>query len=145
MKRVTAIERKYDMQTRVVATLAAAFITMFLLLHLFRFEEVTEILAGYLRVDVTAARLVLGLVVVTELFTLPVLLGITLSPLMRIVSLAAAWPPLVCWLVLARLAGENDSGYLGGVIEVPIMATTLLVLVMMAILAFAQRKIIAAH
>lgn len=105
-------------QTTILGTISAFVLLVLLLLQLFGFEELPEIVRYFWGMSTEEAGLiVVALLVITELFALPVLLGMKLSPLMRWVSTVAGVLVLVYWTVASFYtisSGQvKNSGILG--------------------------------
>lgn len=110
----------------------AAIITVMAVLQLFAFEDFLPLLSAYVLPGGDGMAMVAAsLIAIVEVFALPFLLRMTLSPLMRWFSLvcslavAGAWLKLSVFAILTNVSLEN-SGLLGSKIEVatglPMMA-----------------------
>lgn len=124
-----------------IAWIYAALLTVMALGQLFAFEEFIPLIREYnLPGAWGTASLVAGLIVVTEVFALPFLLRMRLSPLMRwfgficSVAAAAAWVKLSVYALLADTALEN-SGILGTKIATPTGFITLVISLTLLVLA----------
>lgn len=104
---------------RMVAYFYAFILVVFALAQLFTFDEFSKLLEGFgIPGGVPVAHLVAGMMVVSEVFALPFLLGMSLSPLMRFVSMGLGllvpigWFKLSLGVVLTDNAVSN-IGFLG--------------------------------
>lgn len=76
-------------------------------------------------VTMQLATVLAALVVILEVFSIPFLLGMWLSPLMRLVSMVFGWLVIAWWLYVlvwqnvTPLALENN-GLLGGLVHLPV-------------------------
>lgn len=102
-----------------IAYFYAFILVVFALAQLYAFDDFTKLLESFwLPGGVPIAHLVAGVIVVSEVFALPFLLSMDLSPLMRVVSMvmgwvtAATWIKLSLWLILTTNAVHN-IGFLG--------------------------------
>ena len=103
----------------------ALIVTVMVVLQLFAFEDFIPLLGEYiLPSGLTTPTFVAVLIVAVEVFALPFLLHMSLSPLMRWLSLvcglavAGAWVKLSLWALWNDNILEN-SGLLGSKIAVP--------------------------
>lgn len=119
----------------VVAWTYAAVLVVMVLSQLFAFEDFIPLMDTDHKVAVIASCLI----VFAEVFALPFLLRMPLSPLMRWMSLVCSVLVPTVWLKLAIAAQINDvttnSGMLGVVLDVPTGTPSLifaLILVMLA-------------
>lgn len=93
--------------------------------QLFSFEKFPNLMSGYwLLGDQVAVHLVAALIVTAEVFSLPFLLRMAVSPLMRILSLVAGWYAALTWLVLGiwvvvTTNSVQNSGVLGASVRLP--------------------------
>jgi len=102
-----------------IAYMYAIILIVFVLAQLFTFDDfLTLIESFWLPGGAPVAHLLGGIIVISEVFALPFLLGMKLSPLMRIISMGLGWlVPLIWfklsfWLVLTVNAVSN-IGILG--------------------------------
>lgn len=109
-----------------VALLFASILIMMVLAQLFEFENFVPLLERFeLPGGFGMAVLVAGVIVVSEVFALPFLLRMRLSPLMRIASMICGWVAVTLWLLLTvwlnlTLPGVETVGFLGTRIELPV-------------------------
>lgn len=109
---------------KVVAWVYVAILTVMVVAQLFAFEDFIPLIANYqLPGDYGTASLVGGLIVLFEVFALPLLLRMQLSPLFRWFSLVCSVAAALLWVMLA-VVGLSDtsvqnSGLLGSVVTVP--------------------------
>jgi len=87
------------------AYMYAGLLTVFAVSQLFKFEEFIEIIQsfGFVGSD-SGAHLFASLIVVAEVFALPFLLGLRLSPAMRLGSMVMGWLVPALWLYLSFVA-----------------------------------------
>ena len=107
------------------AMIYAFIITVMVALQLFAFEDFIPIINDYvLPSGLTTPAFVAAVIVAVEVFALPFLLRMSLSPLMRWFSLvcsvavASAWVKLSLWALWNNNLLEN-SGMLGSKIAIP--------------------------
>jgi len=100
--------------------LAGAFV-VFALLHLVRIDKLIPVIAQVLPGGVGAAEIFVACIVVAEVFALPFLLGLTISPLARfcsgvlVVLVPLAWTCLSIW----ALGNPNSLGEFSSYSHVP--------------------------
>jgi hypothetical protein len=94
---------------------------LMLLLQLFKFEDFASVLAVVLSYnDQALLTVTAALVVVVELFALPYLIGMAVSPLLRIVSGICAAGTALFWLISALTSSHADnSGLFGAGVAMP--------------------------
>lgn len=86
---------------RFVSTYVAAFFATLAVTQLFSYETFPEIISSFgLPLNEIGVKLVAALVVILEVFSIPFLLRMKLSPLMRLVSLKSGWVVLIFWLLI---------------------------------------------
>lgn len=113
---------KSQLVTVASLVLAAIFIVLSVS-QLFTYEDFPSILGDYwLPGDAVGAHLTAALLVTTEVFALPFLLRMRLSPLMRFVSLLCGWLATIAWLKLSLWAvlttnALTNGGLLGATIR----------------------------
>ena len=102
-----------------IAYFYAFILVVFALAQLFTFDEFSKLLENFgLPGGAPIAHLVSGIIVSGEVLALPFLLGMSLSPLMRVFSMGLGWlVPLIwfklsLWLVLTANT-VNNVGFLG--------------------------------
>lgn len=131
---------KSDNVPKIARLLAAALLVM-ALLQLFGFEKFVPLIEGFgLPGGDGTAALVAGLLVVTEVFALPFLLRMRLSPLMRLLSMMCGWLAVVGWLKLVVWVNivkpETDNlGLLGASVDLPSGWWALFFIIALGILA----------
>jgi hypothetical protein len=124
-----------------VAWIYAAVLVVMVVGQLFSFEKFIPLIAGYwLPGGNGATTLMAGLIVVSEVFALPFLLRMPLSPLMRWFSLGCGLVAAVLWVILGVIAVVSDnamtnSGILGTKVTVPSGGAQLLWAVVLGVLA----------
>lgn len=127
-------------QTAFLGVLSAVVITVLLLLQLFGFEELPDTLRYFWSMDSEEAGMVVAaFLVFGELFALPVLLGMKLSPLMRWVSGVSGGLVVLYWTIASlyaiSLGQVKDSGIFGDTMPVagglllPIVTVPLIALI----------------
>ena len=104
---------------RGVSIALAAIFTAMVVAQLFTFEKFPEVIAVMgLPGDILVADLRAALIVVFEVFALPFLLSMRLSPLMRVISMVSGWIVAAAWLAvsirLVATGSDTDNGGLLG-------------------------------
>ena len=125
--------------SRVVGLGYAGVLAVLALAQLFSFEAFIDILPAALYMGFGAsAALVAPLIVVVEVFSLPYLLRMAVSPALRWVSLVFGWLVPLFWLGVAVIAGPEvaNTGILGDVIALSATETLLLSLLMIVFAAY---------
>lgn len=128
-------------RTKVVAWAYAAVLVVMTLGQLFSFEKFLPLIEGYeLPGGIGMATLIACLAVTLQVFAVPFLLRMPLSPLMRWVSLGSGIAVALLWLVLgivavASTSDMTNSGVLGIKVVVPFGIVQLLWAVVLAVLA----------
>lgn len=109
-----------------VAVFAAGLFIVLALTQLFSFTNFATVIdqMGLPGVDEAAAHLLAALVVVAEVFSLPFLLGMRLSPAMRVVSMGFGWLVAAWWLYVLlwqnlTASGQANCGLLGALVSLP--------------------------
>lgn len=112
-----------SMQTRVVAIAYVVILVVLAFAQLYSFEDFFGVFDAYRLGGATLSAFLGSLIVFIEVFAIPALLSMALSPLMRVVSLSFAIVAPMFWLILVGHAVLNDltinSGLLGTVKDVP--------------------------
>ncbi len=99
---------------------------MLVVVQLFTFEKFGDVLrVMWPPGGTTNAPVYAALIVTFEVFSVPFLLRMTLSPLMRITSMVSGWLVIIAWLTLFvwQLSSGNviaNSGILGATVSVPV-------------------------
>jgi hypothetical protein len=89
-------------ESQLAAYIYACILSIIVLCQLFTFDKFLVLLEGFaLPGGAAVGHFVAGLIVVSEVFALPFLLGLKLSPLMRVVSMVFGWLVPVLWFKLA--------------------------------------------
>lgn len=102
-----------------IAYLYAALLIIFALCQLYSFDEFLNLLESFwLPGGAPLAHLLGGIIVVSEIFALPYLLRMRLSPIMRIISMILGWVTALIWLILAfwlnlTINAVSNTGFLG--------------------------------
>ena len=125
-----------DGLTRSLGVSVAAIIVLLLTAHLYSFEALPGLLAGALDLDISEAGIVASVLVAAELFSLPFLLGMAVSKLMRIVSILAGICVLTFWFAVGIYTQLNDEVLMnvGIVGNAPTMSGWWLVVAMSAVI-----------
>lgn len=137
---VTPSPNMKSQSVRYVALAYAAVLVVMAVAQLFKFEEFVPILASFgLGGGERTAQILASVLVVAEVFALPYLLRIYVSPLFRIVSMLLGWLVVLLWayLILTVLGSVNavtDAGFLGTAIEVPFGWWNIIIVFLMALL-----------
>lgn len=120
-KVVASYPKSRSRKVAILGLLAALPILILVLVQLFGFEELPGILGYFWGIDESVALLLAAILVVLEVFALPALLGMKLSPLMRRCSaiagvvVAGYWIVASFHIIFSSLA--RDSGVFGGRLE----------------------------
>lgn len=108
-----------------VATLYAVILTVMAVSQLFYFEEFISLIGSFwLPVGRAGEYLLASSIVIVEVFALPFLLRMYLSPLMRVVSMICGWIAPTIWLILCvwiqlQTHALSNIGFLGEVVDIP--------------------------
>ena len=108
------------------ALLLAGLLVVMAVGQLFAFEEFIPLIESFGMGGGTSSATVLATaIVVTEVFALPFLLRMTISPLMRIVSMLCGWAVVVLWLYITvflntTMNSVTNIGLLGTKIHLPV-------------------------
>lgn len=108
-----------------ISLLVSAILTVLIIAQLFTFEDFPAVIASlWLPGGEVMARFLAALLVVIEVFSLPFLLSMRLSPLFRVVSMVCGWLVVVIWSAIAiwenLMAGTiANGGLLGATIPLP--------------------------
>ncbi len=146
MKKIHALPAlpPHSDMARTIAWLYAGVLVVMVIAQLFAFEDFIPLIQNYeLPGGQGTATLVAGLIVIYEVFAIPFLLRMRLSPLFRWFSLicgllvAAVWAFLAFWATLHSIDLTN-SGLLGTKVKVAIGWPQLLITVTLAVLAIAS-------
>lgn len=114
----------YDGLTKCLGVSVAIIFSLMLLLQLFTFEKIPVIFSVLLVLDGGYASVIAGLIVIAELLSLPFLLGMSLSPLMRITSLVSGLFAVTFWYGIGLFTtfwGDSSlgTGIAGGKVILP--------------------------
>ncbi len=124
-----------------IAWIYAALLVVMVVAQLFSFEKFIPLIGDYwLPGGQGTTALVAGLIVTTEVFALPYLLRMPLSPLMRVCSIGCSFvvPLLWLWLSLHALL-DSSVGTNGGILGVKVAIPLILQLaVSLALLVLAS-------
>lgn len=101
--------------------LAAVFVAM-AVVQLFTFESFPDVLAA-VGLPIDSVNVWAAIIVTLEVFAVPFLLAMRLSPAMRIVSMISGWLVVLVWLGISIRttvsSGGGASGLLGATITIP--------------------------
>lgn len=135
-KIVAEYPKNRSKQTSVLGVMAAFMILVIALAQLFGFEGMPSILGNFWGIDESAGLLLAALIVVVEVFALPALLGMKLSPLMRwcsgMVGIVAVGYWVVASFYVITTSLTRDGGIFGGKLEtvsgllLPVMSALLI-------------------
>lgn len=107
---------------RVSMVLAGIFVVM-ALAQLFALDKFQTLLIDFDLGGQRFAVILSALLPVCEVFALPFLLRMYVSPLMRAMSLACGWFAVIAWLYISVattiLRSAHDAGFLGGAVSLP--------------------------
>jgi hypothetical protein len=85
-----------------IAYFYAFILIIFVLTQLFTYDDFLKLLESFLLPGgIPTAHVVGAIIVISELFALPFLLQMSLSPLMRVISMVLGWVVPVIWLKLS--------------------------------------------
>jgi hypothetical protein len=119
----TPAPRAKSIHARAIAFLYAGIITVMLLAQLFTFEE---LIAHFISVDLPGGRagahLMAASIAAVELFALPFLLRMSLSPAFRVMSASCGWLVALGWVYVSiwtvvSAPEASTVGFLGTVID----------------------------
>lgn len=111
-------------ESKQVAYFYAGLLIVMVLCQLFTFDGfLTYMESLWLPISNPMTHLLTGLIVTAEVFALPFLLGLKLSPLMRFISMVCGWFVPSVWLFLSlwiNLTTNNitNAGFLGSLVDV---------------------------
>ncbi len=124
-----------------VAIGLAAVMVMLVVAQLFTFEDFPNVIheMAISGIGDSEAILIAALIVVGEVFAIPFLLGMKLSPLMRIVSMVLGWLIGLWWLMatiyqVIEAPGIGVIGLLGATISLPAESWVLLIVMSVIVL-----------
>jgi hypothetical protein len=125
---VSATEAKHPKtkNSQVAAMILAAFLIIMVVGQLFTYEKFAEVIDAFdFFSDKEISMIVAALIVVFEVASLPFLLKMRLSPLARVVSMAAGWLVLLFWFGMSvwlniTFSLAPNSGVLGDTVHLPI-------------------------
>lgn len=139
-----AAEPKSEIVKR-VAWVYAGILVVMAVAQLFGFEKFMPIIADYwLPGGAGTVAFVAGVVVASEVFALPYLLRMRLSPLMRWFGLVCSFVVPLVWIGLSvgALAGESaiaNGGILGAKVTVPLGAQLVVAIGLLVLAAWSAR------
>lgn len=126
---------------QVAGIVYAGVLTLLALAQLYTFEKFIEILPSAVSSEGGVALYLLApLIVVLEIFSLPYLLRLTVSPAFRFVSRVFGWLVPIFWVGIGILSGVaiENTGILGDVIAVAGLTTISMGLLLFAFTAYAH-------
>ena len=109
-------------ESRNIAYMYAAILVIFALSQLFTFDKFLVLIDSFwLPGGTSVAYLLAGVIVSSEVFALPFLLGMKISPLMRVLSMGLSWLVPFIWFLLAvwinfTVNAVSNIGFLGTVV-----------------------------
>ncbi len=107
------------LESQKVSYMFAVILIIFLLSQLYSFDEFLLLVESFwIPGGYVSSQLLASIIVTTELFALPFLLGMSLSPLMRICSMVCCWLAPTIWLLLSiwlnvTTNAVSNIGFLG--------------------------------
>ncbi|MFZ2125182.1 MAG: hypothetical protein WA087_03200 [Candidatus Saccharimonadales bacterium] len=110
-------------EVKQVAYLYAAILVVFVLAQLFTFDDFLRLVTSfYIPGGKAASYFLASLIVSAEVLALPFLLGMSASPLMRIISMVLGWIVPAIWIFFAvwlnvTINAVLNIGYLGTVVN----------------------------
>lgn len=119
---ILAVHPSLPLWIRALGTTVAGWITLMAVAQLFTYEKFPGVLDGLWQTGgEMLAYLLAAAIVVCEVFSLPYLLSMRVTPLIRAVSLVCGWFVALFWLAVAlwRLAIQGEQinvGYLGATV-----------------------------
>lgn len=111
-------------ETQKIIYVYALVLVVFVLCQLFTYDDFLRLIDSFWLPGGTPTANILGcIIVICELFALPFLLRMNLSPLMRVVSMVLGWIVPVIWLFLSlwinlTVNAISNIGYLGTVVQI---------------------------
>lgn len=138
-KPTTALPARTD-TSRQIALLYAGILVLFIIAQLFTFEEFLELIPSLHLPIGGLLYIAVPLIVVGELFALPFLLRMSISPAFRWLSMvcgwlvAAVWVFIAAWVVTTQ-SGASTVGFLGTVGDLTPGWWSVLIAIAMGILA----------
>jgi len=111
-------------ESQQIAYAYALLLVVVLFCQLFTFDDFLPLIENlWLPGGEPTAHLLGGIIVVSELFSLPFLLGVRLSPLMRVFCMIASWLVPTVWLFISVwlqivLNNVSNIGFLGTVVDI---------------------------
>lgn len=124
--RATPAPKPKTKNIRVISILAAAILIIMVVTQLFTFEDFPSVLAmlGFPGGNFTA-KVLATVLVISEVFALPFLLAMPLSPLFRVASMILGWFAAVAWLKISLwenlvVHGSSGSSIFGATLPMPI-------------------------
>ena len=122
--KVTSARKPRTKDVRTISVFYAAILVVFAVAQLFTFDTFTELISSYgLPGGETMGYFLASLLVVAEVFALPFLLGMTISPAFRWVSMVLSWlAPLILLKLAFWGAAINETvssaGFLGTLVSI---------------------------
>ena len=120
---VTNAKKPKTLESQKVAYMYAFILIIFALSQLFNFNDFLALLESFwLPGGNVTADLLGAIIVVSEVFALPFLLGMQLSPLMRVMSMVLGWLAPIMWLKLSlwlvlTVNAVSNIGFLGTIVQ----------------------------
>lgn len=106
-----------------VALFQAGVLVIIILAQLFTYEDMLAIFSSMYLADATNTHLIASSLVAAEVFSLPFLLRLRLSPAMRVFSMLLLWIVSSFWFLLGVLLplkepAMTSTGLMGGLVDV---------------------------
>lgn len=106
-----------------IGLVQSGIIVVIVLAQLFSFEDYLNIFASMYLANEPNSYLIASSIVAAEVFSLPFLLRLKLSPAMRVFSMLLLWVVSATWLVLSiylpiNQPGLSSTGLLGGLVNI---------------------------
>lgn len=102
--KTTPVQKPRTVDAARIAYFYAFILVVFALAQLFTFDDFVRLLESFVSPSkAPIADLLSGVIVVGEIFALPFLLGMSVSPLMRVVSMGFSWLVPAIWFKLSLL------------------------------------------
>jgi len=120
---VTNAKKPKTLESQKVAYMYAFILIIFALSQLFNFNDFLALLESFwLPGGNVTADLLGAIIVVSEVFALPFLLGMQLSPLMRVMSMVLGWLAPIMWLKLSlwlvlTVNAVSNIDFLGTIVQ----------------------------
>jgi hypothetical protein len=137
----TSAPRPKTKNIRTISIGLAAVLVVMVVAQLFTFETFPNVIAGmWLPGGETVAPIRAAVIVTLEVFALPFLLSMRLSPAMRVASMVVGWMVILAWLVTALWTNLSshvvaNNGMLGDTVSLPVGWWSVLFCISLGLLA----------